>query len=144
MKTMNAETNAPAGSIVAERIPDGDQKMAVLPRHFGRHMLKVEDAVYAFMRHLVTEYRGGFWHFYELSNGGFYMAPEMDPVQVRVESNGYEGRMSADAAGITACLFAFSHLSFEVNSDVLTRHYYMLRNFALEHAEAKEILAAID
>jgi hypothetical protein len=52
--------------------------------------------------------------------------------------------MSADAAGITACLFALSHLSFRIRSDSLARHYYELRDFALEHAEASAIIAATD
>jgi hypothetical protein len=52
--------------------------------------------------------------------------------------------MTADAAGITACLFAFSHLSFQTRDDVIARHYYQLLDFALEHAEAAGILAAID
>ena len=141
---MNTEASAPTRSIIAERIPEGDRRMDVLPRHFGRLMLQVEDAVYTFMRYLATEYRGGYWHFYELSNGGFYMAPDMEPVHVHVESNGYEGQMSADAAGITACLFALSHLSNQLHNDLLVRHFYLLRNFALEHAEARQILAAID
>jgi hypothetical protein len=67
---------------------------------------------------VTDEYRGGHWHFYELSNGGFYMA--------------------------AACLFAFSHLSFQIQNDVISRHYYELRDFALEHAEATAIFGAID
>jgi hypothetical protein len=98
------------------------------------------------MHKLVSEYRGGYWLFYELSNGGFYMAPRRDSptVEVRVEGNQYSGQMSVDAAAITACLFAFSHLSLAFKNDVLARHYYQLRDFALDHVEAKSILEAID
>jgi len=63
---------------------------------------------------------------------------------LQVQGNGYAGRMSAEAAGITACLFAFSHLSFRIPDEVISGHYYQLRDFALEHAEASAILAAID
>jgi hypothetical protein len=52
--------------------------------------------------------------------------------------------MSADAAGITACLFALSHLSFQTKNEKIAEHYHLLRDFALEHAEASIILAAID
>jgi len=109
-------------------------------------MLLVEDAVYAFMRHLVPEYKGGFWHFYELSNGGAYLAPQMgkEKVTVRVLGNGFEGEMTPDAAGITACLFALSHLSFQVQTETISNHFYQLREFALEHAEGRAILRAID
>jgi Antirestriction protein len=98
----------------------------------------------AFMRQLAKDYSGGYWHFYELSNGGFYMAPECEPLILLVAGNGYAGRMSAEAAGITACLFAFSHLSFRIPDEVIGCHYHQLRDFALEHPEASAILAAID
>lgn len=140
---MNTPTDSTSSQVTALRVPD-DERMNTLPRHFGRYMLHVEDAVYDFMRQLVHEYGGGLWHFYELSNGGFYMAPQMERVTLEVAGNGYSGEMSADAAGVTACLFAFSHLSFQVQNDVIARHYYQLRDFALEHAEAAGIFAAID
>jgi hypothetical protein len=118
--------------------------METLPRHFGKYMLTIEDAVYTFMRHLAQDYLGGYWHFYELSNGGFYMAPDCAPLDLRVNGNGFERQMSADAAGITACLFAFSHLSFRNQNGTFSSHYYQLRDFALEHPEGAAILAAID
>lgn len=129
--------------ITAQQVAE-DARIEVLPRHFGRQMLRVEDAVYTFLRHLAVEYRGGFWQFYELSNGGFYMAPQVEPLRVKVSANGYDGQMSADAAGITACLFALSHLSFCIPDETITRHFHLLRDFALEHVEAAAILAAID
>jgi hypothetical protein len=120
-------------------------RISTLPRHFGSRMVTVEDRVYHFMREFVAEYKGGFWEFYELSNGGFYMAPVSEPVKFSVHGNGFEGTMSADAAGITVCLFTFSHLSFQLpEQDVLSRHFHKLRDFALDHAEAGLILAAID
>ena len=140
MITAAYHTHAP---IEAHQVPD-DARMHALPRHFGRHMLTVEDAVYRWMRQLAPEYSGGYWHFYELSNGGFYMAPECEPLRLRVESNGYEGLMSSRAAGITACLFALSHLSFRIDDQVIGSHFYQLRDFAVEHQEAGAILAAID
>ncbi len=129
--------------IQAHQVPD-EVRLETLPRHFGRHMLTVESTVYGFMRALAKDYSGGYWHFYELSNGGFYMAPECEPLDLLVEGNGYAGRMSAEAAGITACLFSFSHLSFRVADEVISSHYHQLRDFALEHREAGAILAAID
>jgi hypothetical protein len=129
--------------VEASRVPD-EERIDTLPRHFGRHLLEVEGAIYGWLRALSTDYAGAYWHFFELSNGGFYMAPESAPLRIRVEGNGFEGTMSADAAGITACLFALSHLSFRIRSDSLARHYYELRDFALEHAEASAIIAATD
>jgi hypothetical protein len=138
MTTVNDST-----PITAARVLD-EERMNTLPSHFGRHLLTVEDAVYAWLRELSGEYSGGYWHFYELSNGGFYMAPQCEFLKLRVDGNGYDGRMSGDAAGIVACLFALSHLSFRIPSDMLSRHFQQLLEFAAAHREASAIFAATD
>ena len=130
-------------SISAERVVDS-QRLEALPRHFGRFMLIVERAVYSTLEHLSSDYHGGYWHFYELSNGGFYMAPDGGPLRIEVQGNDFGGVLSADAAGIVACLFAYSRLSFKYQSDVLAEHYHQLREFALDHADASLIMSAID
>lgn len=125
------------------RVDDPD-RIRVLPRHFGRIMLLVENSVYFWAGKLSSDYRGGFWTFYEFGRGGFYMAPDSESFRVQVEGNGFEGTLSGDAFGITCCLFAFSHLSFAVDHEALGRHYLLLREFACEHAEAGRIAQAID
>jgi len=40
--------------------------------------LRVEPRMYGVASRLSPDYDGGFWHFYALANGGFYMAPDMD------------------------------------------------------------------
>jgi Antirestriction protein len=108
-------------------------------------MLDVESAVYTYMRQICPGYAGGYWRFLELSNGGCYLAPEVDVAfDLRVDGNGFKGAMSADAAGITACLFALSHLSFRISEDCIADRFHLLRDFALSHREARAILAAID
>lgn len=129
--------------IEAREVPE-EERLEVLPRHFGRHMLRVEHAVYHFMGVISPGYCGGFWNFVELSNGGFYMAPAGGPVPVRVEGNGYNGQMSAEAAGITACLFALNYLSSALEEEGLPQHFYWLYDFAAAHPEGGKILAAID
>ena len=141
---MNSSIDYASRKIEAREVGN-DERIQMLPKHFGRDMLTVEHAVYAFMRKLASGYRGGYWTFFELSNGGFYMAPQGEATSaVGVDGNGFEGTMSADAAGITACLFALSHPSFQIQKDSIANHYHQLRDFALEHAEAGAILAAID
>ena len=57
------------------------------------------------------------------------------------------GEMSADALGITACLYAYSHLSFGQESqftDTCAQHYHWLRDFALDHDGAGDIFRAVD
>ena len=141
---MNSSLDLNSHSIVAREVTD-NERMQMLPRHFGRDMLTVEYAILAFMRKLSSRYTGGYWTYFELSNGGFYMAPQSDSrFPVNVESNGFEGEMSADAARITACLFALSHLSLQIPRECIATHFRHLRDFALDHPEASAILAAID
>jgi Antirestriction protein len=131
-------------AIVAVRVGP-NARLYTLPRYFGaRLMLTVERAVCDALDELAPEYHGGYWHFYELSNGGFYMAPAAEFLRVCVPENDFDEVLSADAAGIVACLFAYGHLSSARASEVLAEHYYWLRDFALGHPEGGKILSAID
>ena len=126
-------------------IPQRAQHTADL---FGiRFPLNMEPAIYSIAGRIAPEYHGAYWAFYSLSNGGFYMAPGTDePYHVRCE-NGFEGKLSADALGISACLYAYSHLSFsdhEGFAQTCANHYHWLRAYMLEHKEARHILKAID
>jgi hypothetical protein len=113
----------------------------MLPRHFGRHMLTFEYAVYAFMRKLSSAYTGGYWRYIELSNAAFDMASQHETTfNVYVGDNGFDGQISADAA----CLFAASHLSFQIPRECIATHFHHLRDFALDHPEGGAILATID
>ena len=129
--------------IEAYPVPD-HARPRTLPRHFGRHTLAVEGLIYDFMARFARRYAGGYWRFVELSNGGFYMRPPAQSYELCIGSNGFEGRMSADAAGITVCLFTFSHLSFHYTTEVFSQHFHWLRDFALNHTEASLIFQAID
>ena len=131
------------GSVEAYPVPE-NARMGTLPRHFGVHMLTVEGRIYDFLSQFCSAYDGGVWRFFELSNGGFYMCPPEGTYELRVDGNGFKGRMSADAAGITVCLFTFSHMSFGYATDIFSRHFYQLRDFAQDHPEAALIFAAID
>ena len=115
---------------------------------FGiRFPLNIEPAIYSIAGNIASEYNGAYWEFYALSNGGFYMAPvSKQSYQVSCE-NGYVSQLSADALGITACLYAYSHLSFNSNqafAEICANHYHWLRKYMLQHSEASKILGAID
>ena len=74
------------------------------------------------------------------------MSPAGDTVFHVTCENGFEGDLSADAFGITACLYAYNQLSFSgtLIADVCTGQFQWLRAYALGHPEAEEIMAAID
>jgi len=132
-------------AVVATLVPEA-QRLDFLPRHFGRQMMMVEQHLYARLSHLSRDYTGGYWNFYNLSNGGCYLAPTApDRMRILVQGNDFEGTMSADAAGITANLFTLSELSFRFQrAEVLGTRFHQLRDFAADHLEAALIFRAID
>ena len=115
---------------------------------FGIHFpVSIEPTIYQFSGNMAAEYDGAYWEFYSLSNGGFYMAPSLTKLYQVCCVNGFEGGLSADALGITACLYTYSHLSFSSNAalaEMCANQYHLLREFMLEHAEAGAIWRAID
>ncbi len=126
------------------------QRIEIPAALFGHQFsLRLEPCIFDMAGMLSKDYSGGLWDFYALDNGGFYMSAQSTAWRetLRVSSqNGFEGRMSADALGICACLYAYSHLSFGGGDfgDVCGEQIHRLRELAVEHAEARGILAAID
>jgi len=140
--TMNCTT-----TIARQRLNDSE-RIDFPAQLFDVHFpLLVEPIIYAFTESMSREYKGGYWEFYKLSNGGFYMAPDSGSYFPVACQNGYEGVLSADALGITACLYAYSHLSFLDNpvlAETCAEQYHLLRDYMLEQTEAEAILGAID
>jgi hypothetical protein len=109
--------------------------------------MRLEPAVYGLTENMSEDYSGGYWDFWELSNGGFYMSPSSQNKFKVSCINDYAGEMSADALGITACLYAYSHLSFNGRNgfdEICAEHYHLLREFAFDHDESRGIFSAID
>ena len=75
MNTVHSDSTAPAetNDIVATQVPEG-YRLAFLPRHFGRHFMQVESSIFGHMRNLCPDYTGGYWEFFDLSNGGCYVS----------------------------------------------------------------------
>lgn len=98
-------------TITSQRVA-ADQRINHSAGIFGiRFSLLLEPSVYRITETIADEYDGGYWEFYALSNGGFYMAPDSDKQFHVVCENGFDGKLSGDALGITACLYVYSHLS---------------------------------
>ena len=132
--------------VTRELVPE-NQRMAVVDRLFGmRFPLELEPFIYGITERMAEDYSGGLWTFYTLSNGGFYMASSGDDVFHVTCDNMFEGDLSADALGITACLYAYSNLSFADGrfARVCACHYHRLREYMMEHPEVRSILGAID
>jgi hypothetical protein len=143
MDPVMSDSTSSSPHVQAQRVADL-QRIGTLPKHFGNQAARFETAVFDWMRTLSPPYTGAYWHFYELSNGGFYMAPDLEKLPLLVEGNGFDDTLTGDAAGITACLFAYSHLSFGRRGERFTEAYHWLLDYACEHAEVALILGAID
>lgn len=133
--------------IYCNQVPDA-RRVGLTAGLFGvAFSLRLEPAVFTMAGKLSPDYYGGYWQFHSMSNGGFYMAPDTDTMFLVACENGFVGRMSADALGIAACLYAYSHLSFYCEdgfTDTCAEQYHLLRELALDHPEAAAILGAID
>ena len=134
-------------NITRIQVPE-HKRLSHTAKLFGLNFpLQLEKLVYAITDNIAEDYKGGYWEFYALSNGAFYMAPHSDtPFNVSCE-NGYEGQLSGDALGITACLYAYSLLSFSGKNgfdEICARQYHLLRDYMLIHTEVAAILKAID
>lgn len=127
-------------------VPD-ETRQDFLPTLFGRsHLIVAENAVYALMERLSPlDYRGGSWDFYEHESKPLFLAPRS---RTRFRITGdvicFHGEVSAEAAGIIATMFAFSHLSFQFQSHRLVEGYERLYAYSADHPEASEIFQAID
>jgi hypothetical protein len=132
---------APAVTIV----PDGE-RIEFLPRLFGKRFFFVgEIRTFDFLGRLSPDYKGGFWTFYEQDGEPLFLAPaRSEPFRISWHGNGYEGVVSAEAAGIIATLFTLSDLSMDFEDDGLAEAYHRLLAYAGRHSEAADILAAID
>ncbi len=130
--------------ITATRVPDEDRLNFWL-RHVGpKYMLSFERHVFGWMRILCGDYNGGFWEFYELSNGGFYIAPEnKGKMRLVWPGNYFDGEMSPDAAGIVTTLYALNGFA-EQAGPYFSDKYIQLYEFMRLHPEAGVIRAAID
>jgi hypothetical protein len=80
--------------VTRELVPE-DQRMAVAERLFGIHFpLKLEPVIYGITDRMAEDYTGGYWDYWMLSHGGFYMAPSGDTVYHVTCDNMFEGEGS--------------------------------------------------
>ncbi|HCD6552843.1 TPA: antirestriction protein [Escherichia coli] len=136
--------------LVATPVPD-EQRISFWPQHFGLipQWVTLEHRVFGWMDRLCEDYCGGIWNLYTLNNGGAFMAPEPDDDDDETwvlfnAMNGNRAEMSPEAAGIAACLMAYSHHACRTENYAMTVHYYRLRDYALQHPECSAIMRIID
>lgn len=144
--TVNEHLKRPVreAAITATEVTSGTQRLLCLPNIAGNRCVVLEHTIYDMTRRMTDDYDGGLWTFYNLSNGGFYMAPKTDKSFDLSCENMFEHEVSADTAGIIACAMAYSHLSFLDNGECFAEAYYLLSEFIFQHRDAGIIRAALD
>lgn len=137
-------STATAPSINASIVP-GHLRPGTLPKRFPNLYLVFEMSVFNYMDTFVKSYKGGYWEFVNLSNGGFYMSLQSDEsFLVEITSNDFAEILSADAASLVANLFVYCRLANQHKLNYLIEGFHALRQFALNHPESKLILSAIN
>src|SRR5699024_5370545 len=85
-------------TVTAQLVPNG-KRLDFLPQLFPGLYIHGEVYVYENLESIADDYNGGYWNYYTLSNGGYYMAPEGDEaLKVTIASNFFDGELSPDAA----------------------------------------------
>lgn len=126
------------------RVPIAERHTALLQAFANPYAaLTAEQTIYQFLTELCDQYHGGYWEMYRVNNGAFFMVPELKGPLTLTAPNGATKTISCKAAGITACLYAYSHLSFSI-AEPFSDLYHALREYMLDQEEAPQILALID
>ena len=142
---MNTQLNK-VQPITVTHITDEDQRLLMFPLHFGtRNGLMFEQFVYTLADNFCPSYNGGYWEFFRLSNGGFFMHPHGNERMELRSTNGTEGIVARDTVGIVLCLFAYSIMTERgAEPQRFQDHFDWLREYAFTHADYSFILSAID
>ncbi|HHR6019693.1 TPA: antirestriction protein [Providencia alcalifaciens] len=110
-----------------------------------------ERSVFNYMRQHAIAYQGGFWDFYHLSNGGFYLQPPKG--YMLTTPNGFMDEVTAQEAGIIVTLMMLSHFSFlthekglQDDCERISAYFHQLREFifTLSAESQSTIFRAID
>ena len=75
------------------------------------------------------------------------MYPESREMFHVVCSNGFIGNVTGEALGVSACMYAYSHLSFSEDqhlSALCSNHYYLLREYVSGMDQVDVVMAICD
>lgn len=131
--------------ITRKQCPES-KRLDFLPAFVGKHYLAYESMIFDKLREASNgQYNGGYWEFYTLSNGGFYMELRQDEaLKMECIGNYYNGTMSAEAASIAVNLCVQNAFAWQVDAEKHSAHFDQLRDYAIQHNEAAQIMAYID
>jgi hypothetical protein len=142
------QSNAAEEQTVTAEVVPAKKRIDTLPSFFPQCYLEFELMAFDVARTISETYErsSGYWEFYRLSNGGFFMAPKCDDkFQVVIPfGNGFQGSLSAEAFGVAVTLYAYCFLAEKFPEANLADHYSRLHEYMLDHKEASLLWQAID
>ena len=122
-----------------------DQQSAAIKEMFGIDF-NLELIVRGFALSMTNDKLPSRWRCYSLGNGGIYLAMDGNQsYRVRYD-NGGQGELTSEALSIACGLLAYNRLSFCLDlalAENFDRCYFLLREYAMEHAEANSIMEAL-
>lgn len=131
-------------TIEANHIPES-QRLAFLPSKLGTECMDFEKLVFHYMGKFCEDYNGGYWQFYGLSNGGFYIALDTTSrLHICNPENCTDEEMGAEAASIGVCIYALNALAWQRQSEIAMEAYHQLRDYASCNPESAAIFRFID
>jgi hypothetical protein len=131
--------------VTVERVSDLE-RILKMPKVIGPLYLRFESVLYAMMNMYCSNYKGGLWELYSLSNGGFYMAPAdtTGPLKIHTEGKRVYGQLSADGAGVFITLMALNRFAWLTHEREFSVLFNQLKEYAVQHIDHELILKAIE
>ncbi len=132
--------------ITVQLITDEKKRLLMFPLLFGtRSGLMFEYHVYNMAEALCPTYRGGFWEFNRLSNGGFFLCLAGDePIEIRA-MNGTHGTVSRETVGIILSLFSYKIMMERDRKPYKFQcHFQWLCEYVFSHDDGAFIFSAIN
>lgn len=143
---MTMDMTSDSTALSARLVPN-NLRLLMQPKYFGhaRQMMATEKMIFSWMSKLCSNYQGGHWAFYELTNGGFLMCVDSDrEILVEFADNYTSTEMSIRSASITACLFAYAWMHQQTRDDRFALLYQRLIEYVRTLPEASAILSVLD
>lgn len=138
--TENTETEQAVERIIEKLVPE-NERITFLSNKFKNSLESIqlfELNLYQMAMSQSKEYQGGYWHFVNLSNGGFYLYPdESDDFRFSVNSpNYFSANLSPKGFGVYLTMLMLNQLSwffYDKNRPALSQRanelYYALQAY---------------
>jgi hypothetical protein len=92
---------------------------------------------------LSKQYPGTPWLYYYVSNGGYFMCPDMlGRLIITIANKGLIASLTTQGAGIASSLIAYREFANNSSNPYFIDQWHLLRDFALDHPECPFLLRA--